>query len=114
MELAFLARTTRNTISPSWNSFASIIRSCEGVFLIQDGGSSHIAGPTQEVLCQESRLVEASVYASQRLVVESSGNPHPCVQALLPETGLLEEPGGVQDPCDGFMARIQSSLCPPR
>jgi hypothetical protein len=59
-------------------------------------------------------VVEASLYASERLVVESSGNPHPCVQALLSEAGLVEEPGGVQNPCDGLMARIQSSLCPPR
>ena len=59
-------------------------------------------------------MVEASLYASERLVVESSGNPHPCVQALLSEAGLVEEPGGVRNPCDGFMARIQSSLCPPR
>ena len=42
-------------------------------------------------------MVEASLYASERLVVESSGNPHPCVQALLSEAGLVEEPGGVQN-----------------
>ena len=60
------------------------------------------------VLCQESGVVEAALalYASERLVVESSGNPRPCVQALLSEAGLVEEPGGVQNPCDGFMARI--------
>ena len=28
MELAFLRRTTRNTIFPNWNSIASITRSC--------------------------------------------------------------------------------------
>ncbi len=36
-------------------------------------------------------MAEASLYASERLVVESSGNPHPCVQALLSEAGLVEE-----------------------
>ena len=32
-------------------------------------------------------MVEASLYASERLVVESSGNPHPYIQALLSEAG---------------------------
>src|SRR4051812_21129210 len=49
---------------------------------------------------------------SGKKVVEPGRNPHSCVQALLPETGILEEPGGVQDPCVGFLARVQPPLRP--
>ena len=111
MELAFCAYDNEHylpelTLSPASQGVA-------GSFLDPGWWSSHIAGPTQGTL-PGVRVVEASLYASERLVVESSGNPHPYVQALLSEAGLVEEPGGVQNPCDGFMARIQSSLCPPR
>src|SRR5262249_46678114 len=65
-----------------------------------------------EVLCRQPGLVATSLYARQCLVAEPGRNPHPCLQALLPETGVLEESRGVQDPCVGFLARIQPSLCP--
>ena len=71
------------------------------------------SGPYTDVLRPESGLVETSVHTRQGVVAESGGNPHPCVQALLPETGVLEEPGGIQDPCPGIMARIQPAPCPP-
>ena len=41
-----------------------------------------------------------------------SGNPHPCVQTLLPETQVMAESGGVQDTYLSFVARIQSSVRP--
>src|SRR5882724_452177 len=46
-------------------------------------------------------------------MVEPRRNPHPCVRALLSETGVLEKPGRVRDACVGFMAGIQPSVCPP-
>jgi hypothetical protein len=59
-------------------------------------------------LCADPRL-----YASQRRVVEPRGKPHPGVQAGLPETGRLEEPGGIQVLAVGLLARRQPSRCPP-
>ena len=112
MELAFLAKNDNEHYLPELELYRQHHKELQGVFLDPGWRGEPHSGGDAKVLCQESRVVEASVYASQRLVVESSGNPHPCVQALLPETGVLAEPGGVQNPCDGFMARIQSSLCP--
>ena len=112
MELAFLAKNDAEHYLPELELFRRQHKELRGVFLIQDGGSSHIAGGTQRYFAESRRLVEAPVYARQCLVAEPGGNPHPCVQALLPETGVLEEPGGVQDPCAGFLARIQPPLCP--
>ena len=112
MELAFLASNDAEHYLPELELFRRQHKELRGVFLIQDGGSSHIAGSTQKYFAESRGLVEASVYACQCLVAEPGGNPHPCVQALLPETGVVEEPGGVQDPCVGFLARIQPSLRP--
>ena len=114
MELAFLAQNDNEHYLPELELYRQHHKELQGVFLIQDGGSSHIAGPTQGYFARSQGWWKPALYASERLVVESSGNPYPCVQALLSEAGLLEEPGGVQNPCDGFMARIQSSLCLPR
>ena len=86
MELAFLAQNDNEHYLPELELFHQHHKELQGVFLIQDGGPSHIAVQHAEVLCQESGMVEASLYASECLVVESSGNPHPCVQALLSET----------------------------
>ena len=44
---------------------------------------------------------------------EQLGEAYPCVQALLPETGVLEEPGGIQDSRSGFVAGVQPSVRPP-
>src|SRR5262249_54020778 len=71
------------------------------------------SGGHEHVLRQESGMVEATRYARQSLVVEPGGDPHPCVQTLLPEEGVLEESGGIQDACPGFVAGIQSSVRPP-
>ena len=57
-------------------------------------------------------MVETSLYARQCLLVEPRGDPDPLVQALLPEAGVLEEPGGVQEPRAGLLARIQPPLRP--
>ncbi len=110
MELAFLAQNDNEHYLPGTYRHITV----SGSFLDPGWWVKPHSRSNTRVLCQESGVVEASLYASERLVVESSGNPHPYVQALLSEAGLVEEPGGVQNPCDGFMARIQSSLCPPR
>ena len=101
-----------NTIALELELFHRQHQELRGVFLIQDGSSSHIAGGTR-VFRRKQGLVEAPIYARQCVVVEPGGNPHPCVQALLSETGVLEEQGGVQDPCIGFLARVQPMPCPP-
>jgi transposase len=58
----------------------------------------------REVLCQERRLVETSLHTGQRFMAEPSGDPHSRLQALLPEACLMEDSGGVQNPCDGLVA----------
>ena len=63
-----------------------------GVFLIQMGIEPY-SGRYAEVLRRERRLVAAPLYARQRLLAEPGGDPDPLVQALLPESGVLEEPG---------------------
>src|SRR5512135_2328780 len=75
-------------------------------------GIEPYSGRYAEVLRRERRLVETSLYARQRLLVEPRGDPDSLVQALLPEAGVLEEPGGVPEPCAGLLARIQPPLCP--
>jgi len=64
------------------------------------------------LLRRARRLVEAPLYARQRLLVEPRGDPDPLVQALLPEAGVLGEPGGVPEPYTGRLARVQPPLCP--
>ena len=112
MELAFLANNDAEHYLPELELFHRQHQELRGVFLIQDGGPSHIASGTRTVFRWESGLVETPVYARQCVVVEPGGNPHSRVQALLPETGVLEESGGVQDTCPGFVARIQPSVRP--
>ena len=112
MELAFLASNDQEHYLPELELFRRQHK--ELTRRLPDPGrraEPHSRRHT-EVFRRESGLVEAPVYARQCLVVEPGGNPHPCVQALLPETGVLEEPGGVQDPCLGFLAGIQPSLRP--
>src|SRR5262249_23747461 len=75
-------------------------------------GIEPYSGRYTEVLRRERRLVETSLYARQRLLVEPRGDPDPLVQALLPEAGVLEEPGGVQELCAGLLARVQPPLRP--
>ena len=47
MELAFLAQNDNEHYLPELELYRQHHKELQGVFLIQDGGSSHIAGPTQ-------------------------------------------------------------------
>ena len=113
MELVFLAKNDHEHYLPELELFHQHHKELRGVFLIQDGGPSHIAGATRRYFAESRGVVETSLYACQRFVVKPSGNPHSCVQALLPETRVLEESGGIQDACLGFVAGIQPSVRPP-
>src|SRR5262245_2257747 len=47
MELAFLAQNDNEPSLPELKLFRQHHKELRGVFLIQDGGASHLAGPTQ-------------------------------------------------------------------
>src|SRR5271157_5077561 len=100
-----------STIFLNWN-FSQAAQGVERR-LLDPGwrGQSH-SGWHAELLRQESGMVEASLYATQCIMVEPGGHPDPCLQTLLPETGVMEESGGIRDPCSGFLARIQPFAMP--
>ena len=112
MELAFLAHNDAEHYLPELKLFH---QASSGVTRrLPDPGrrpKSHSKWHAN-VFRWESGLVETPVYARQCVLVEPGGNPHSRVQALLPETGVLEESGGVQDTCPSFVARIQPSVRP--
>src|SRR5439155_26584917 len=58
-------------------------------------------------------LVAAPLHPGEYLVAEPGGVGDRGVQLLLPQTRLLEEPERVHRACDGFLAGVQPTLCPP-
>src|SRR5947207_8678388 len=99
MELAFLASNDADHYRPGLELFHR--QHQEFSWRLPDPGprgESHRRQHAQ-VFRRESGLVETAGYARQCVVAEPGGDPHPCVQALLPETGVVEESEGVQDAC---------------
>ena len=112
MELSFLAKNDAEHYLSELELFRKHHRELRGVFLIQDGGIEPYSGRYAEVLRRERRMVRPRYTPANASVVEPRGDPDPLVQALLPEAGVLEEPGGVQEPRAGLLARIQPPLRP--
>ena len=68
-----------STTFPNWRLFHKQHKELQGVFLIQDGGPSHIAADTKAYFARSQGWWKPELYARQCLVVEPGGNPHPCV-----------------------------------
>jgi hypothetical protein len=78
----------------------------KGIYLVQDGGSSHIAQGHQGLLRQMSRLVASSFDAGSCVLGRSSGAAQSCVRSPLSETRIVGKSRGLYRACHGFMAGV--------
>src|SRR5262249_49585233 len=112
MELAFLASNDAEHYRPELELFHRQHRELHGVFLIQDGGSSHIAAGTRRYFAQTGGSWKPRYTPANASWLNQAEILIHAFKQLLPEAGVVEEPGRVQDSCVGFLARIQPPLCP--
>ena len=77
MELAFLAKNDAEHYLPELRVLSPAAQGITRRLPDPGWGIKPHSGQYAEVLCRESGLVEASVYARQCLVAEPGGNPHP-------------------------------------
>ena len=112
MRAVVLEKNDAANYIPALEEFRRRHRRLRGVYLIHDGGPSHIAGATAEYFdgCHgwwRPRLTPAS------LVARPGGVADPRLRRPLSEARLVAGPGGVHPAYRGLLARVQRTVCPP-
>jgi hypothetical protein len=113
MEAVCLAANNAEHYIPELEQFRRAHCKLRGVFLIHDGGASHIAAKTADYLTSCHGWWRPRLTPAHASWLNQGELLNHAFRVPLPEAGVVVEPRGVHRPCPGLLAGVQPALRPP-